>query len=155
MYIFDKNVFISMGVYYPNRFPTIWRKIGELAEDGTLRSVREVRREIEGNCQFTHILDWVANHHYIFMMPTDEEMGIVADIFQNEQYRGLVRRNNILRGLPVADPFIVAAGQYYVGCVVTQESLRQGGARIPTLCREKQIECINLEGFLEREGLIY
>lgn len=154
MYIFDKNVFLSLGHYYPRRFPTIWRRIDELASNGTLRSVREVRREIEANCPFEYIAEWVHDHHEIFMIPTDVELGIVRDVFQIEQYRGLVRRQNIIKGLPVADPFIVAAGKFYAACVVTQESMRTG-ARIPHLCQDMEIQCINLEGFLEQEELMY
>jgi hypothetical protein len=38
--------------------------------------------------------------------------------------------------------------------VVTMESRKVGGARIPTVCDEYGIECMDLEGFLEREGLV-
>jgi hypothetical protein len=40
-------------------------------------------------------------------------------------------------------------------CVVTQESLKPGGARIPTVCVDLKVECIDLEKFLEREQLKY
>jgi hypothetical protein len=154
MYIFDKNVFLALGHYYPKRFPTIWKRINELADNGTLRSVREVRREIETNCPFEHIADWVSKHHDIFMIPTEAELNIIREIFLKEQYRGLVRRQNIIRGLPVADPFIVAAGKFYGAYVITQESMKIG-ARIPYLCDEMKIKCKNLEFFLEQEELKY
>jgi len=154
MYIFDKNVFLALGHYYPKRFPTIWKRVNELADSGTLRSVREVRREIETNCPFEHIAEWVSEHHDIFMIPTEAELIIIREIFQKEQYRGLVRRQNIIRGLPVADPFIVAAGKFFGACVITQESMKSG-ARIPHLCNEMDIRCKNLEGFLEQEELMY
>jgi hypothetical protein len=154
MYIFDKNVFIALGHYYPKRFPTIWGRINELVGNGTLRSVREVRREIEINCPFKHISEWVKNNGDIFMTPTEAELTIVRDIFKNAGYRGLVRKQNIIKGLPVADPFIVAAGKFYEACVVTQESLKSG-ARIPYVCSEMDIQCKDLEGFLEQEELMY
>jgi hypothetical protein len=155
VYIFDTNVFRSLGYYYPNRFPTIWKRINELSEIGLIRSVREAQREIELNCPFKHILDWVSEHHSIFMKPSDEELKIVAEIFKKNQFRGLIRKSNILKGLPVADPFIVAAAKVYCACVITQESLKAGGARIPTLCNELDIDCNDLEGFLELENLEY
>ncbi|MHB8104225.1 MAG: DUF4411 family protein [Dehalococcoidales bacterium] len=154
MYIFDKNVFLALGHYYPKRFPTIWKRIDELADIGTLRSVREVRIEIETNCPFEHITEWVSKNHNIFMIPTEAELHTVREIFQKEQYRGFVRKQNIIRGLPVADPFIIAAGKFYGACVITQES-RKSGARIPFLCDELKILCKNLEGFLEQEELMY
>lgn len=155
MYLFDKNVFVTLGNYYPNRFPTIWGRIDALAEKGTLCSVREVQREIETNCPYEFIAEWVKQHHSIFLIPSDAELIVVTDIFKKEQYRGLVKKTNIIKGLPVADPFIVAAGVVYGACVVTQESLKQGGARIPTLCQELQVRCTDLEGFLENENLLY
>ena len=155
MYIFDKNVFISLGHHYPGRFPTIWGRINELVDNGNLRSVREVRREIETNCPFKSIAQWVKDHSHIFMTPTEAELMIVRDIFRSEQYRGLVKRQNIIKGLPVADPFIVAAGKFYEALVITQESSLSGGARIPALCHDLEVRCKDLEGFLEEENLQY
>lgn len=155
MYIFDKNVFISLGHYYPGRFPAIWGRIEQLVDNGSLCSVREVRREIETNCPFKYIAEWVQGHKHIFMTPTEAELNIVRDIFKSSQYRGLVKRQNIIKGLPVADPFIVAAGKFYGALVVTQESMLSGAARIPTLCKELGVRCIDLEGFLEDENLQY
>jgi Domain of unknown function (DUF4411) len=155
MYIFDTNVFWAIGNFYPSRFPTIWAKIDELAQNGVLKSVKEVRREIERNCPFDTIEDWVKKHHELFLPPNEEESKIVAEIFKKEQYRGLVRREKMLKGIPVADPFIIAAAKVHKGCVVTQESLKPGGARIPTVCADLKVECIDLEKFLEREQLKY
>jgi hypothetical protein len=156
MYIFDTNVFTAMGHFFPSRFPTIWAKMDELVQNKVLRSVREVRREIEINCPFDYIEVWVKKHHSIFLPPTDAEAQIVAEIFKKEQYRGLVRRQKMLKGLPVADPFIIAAAKANKGgCVVTQESLKPGGARIPTVCADLKIDCIDLEIFLEQQELKY
>lgn len=155
MYVFDTNVFRSLGLYYPKRFPTIWNRINELTENNNLISVREVRRELEANCASEHVNSWIQKYRHIFLIPSNEECEIVTDIFKKEQYRGLVKRQNMLKGFPVADPFIIAAAKNRNGCVVTQESLKLGGARIPTACKEMKIDCVNLEGFLEKEKLTY
>jgi hypothetical protein len=155
MYIFDTNVFHALGYYYPSRFPTIWARIDELASKHVLRSVREVQREIERNCPFDCIDDWVKKHHELFLIPTEEEAKVVAEIFKKEQYRGFVKREKLLKGLPVADPFIIAAAKVHSACVVTQESLKAGGARIPTACAELRVPCIDLEKFFEQEQLKY
>ena len=89
------------------------------------------------------------------MPPKEAEEGVVSELFKQEKYRGFVKRQNILKGLPVADPFIVAAGKITNGIVVTMETLKTGGARIPTICKELDVECIDLETFLEREGVKY
>lgn len=155
MYVIDTNVFISLGLYYPKRFPTIWERVDSLADSGALISVREVRRELETNCSSEHVLNWAERYRYIFHIPTNEECQIVSEIFKKNQYLGFVKRNNILKGMPVADPFIIAAAKAKGFSVVTQESNKSKGARIPTACIDFDVECIDLEGFLEREKLEY
>lgn len=156
MYVFDTNVFISLGMYYPKRFPTIWERVNALADSGKLVSVREVRRELETNCSSEHVLNWVNQYRHIFHISTNEECEIVSQIFRKPQYRGFVKINNILKGMPVADPFIIASAKVRDFCVVTQESSNKPqGARIPNACKDFGVECIDLEGFLERENLEY
>lgn len=155
VYVFDSNVFISLGLYYPKRFPTIWEAVDSLAASGDLVSVREVRRELETSCSSEHMLEWVNQHRSIFHIPTNEECQIVSEIFKKNQYLGFVKRKNLLKGMPVADPFIIAAAKVKGFCVVTQESNKFTGARIPTACRDFDVDCIDLEGFLEREELEY
>lgn len=155
MYVFDTNVFTAIGHYYPSRFPTIWAKMEELAQDSRLCSVKEVRREVEKHCPFPHIEVWVKAHGHIFLSPSEEESKVVAEIFRKKQYRGLVKRQNLLKGLPVADPFVIAAAKVQKRRVVTQESFKVGGARIPTICQDLGVDCIGLEEFLEAENLKY
>ncbi len=155
MYVFDTNVFISLGLYYPKRFPTIWDRVNRLADSGNLVSVREVRRELETNCSSEHVLNWVQKYRHVFHIPTNKECQIVSEIFKKNQYLGFVKRQNILKGLPVADPFIIAAAKAKGFYVVTQESTKSKGARIPTACIDFDVKCIDLEGFLEQEKLEY
>ena len=153
MYIFDTNVFMTIGVYYPKRFHTIWATIDKLADGGELISVREARSELDYICHYDHVNQWIEGHRQIFLIASDDECKIVAKIFSSEQYRGLVKQQNIIKGSPVADPFLIAAAKTRNGIVVTQESAKSNGARIPTVCKELGINCINLEGFLEQQGL--
>jgi hypothetical protein len=126
-----------------------------MAVSGSLVSVREVRRELETSCSSEFILNWLEQYRHIFHIPTNEECKIVAEIFQKPQYLGFVKRNNILKGMPVADPFIIAAAKIRNFYAVTQESNKPKGARIPAACKDFDVKCIDLEGFLEREKLEY
>jgi len=153
MYILDTSVFISLGLYYPNRFPSIWERINDLAKTKKLISVREVLKELETKCSSEHILNWINDYHYIFYIPTNEECEIVLEIFKRPQYLGFVKRSNLLKGMPVADPFIIAAAKVKNFFVVTQESNKKTGARIPNACKDFGVKCINLERFLELEKL--
>lgn len=153
MYIFDTNVFYALGVIYKSAFVTLWQRLEELAEAGDLISVREVRRELESNCPYPQITEWVASHKFIFKKPMPAEEEVVAALLQKPQYRLFVKKKNMINGLPVADPFIVAAGKILGGIVVTLESSTSGGAKIPAACSELKVECIDLEEFYSRENL--
>ncbi len=153
MYVLDKNVFIILGHYYTKRFPRVWEKIDNIVVEGKLWSVREVRKELEVHCPFSHIEEWVAKNKDIFKKPTEDELYIVSEIFKRPHLRGFVKRSNLLKGLPVADPFIVAAAKINGTYVVTEEKYAKGGARIPTACEEFGIDCINTEQFLEKENI--
>ena len=156
MYVLDTNAFYILGNYYPSRFPTIWEHIDRLATAGELISVREVRNELEYVCSFEHINNWIQVHRHIFHIANAHECQIVAEIFQRAQYRGLVRRKRILKGSPVADPFVIASAKSRRrGCVVTQEENRPDGARIPTVCDQMEVRWLNLEGFFEEQELKY
>lgn len=155
LFVVDTNIFYALGVFYPSRFPKIWDNIDGLCRKSGFQSVREVRRELERNCPYDFIGTWVGAHKNIFRAPTEAEQRIVAEIFQEEKYRGLVRVQNILKGLPVADPFVVAAGKARNATVVTMENQRVTGARIPAVCRDLGVECIGLEEFFERQDVKY
>jgi len=155
LYVYDTGAFFDLGHFYPSRFPTIWTHIDKLVMEGRLWSVREVRREIENNCPFPHIEEWVAKNRHIFRKPESSELEVVTEIFKVSNFLGLVRRSHILKGLPVADPFIVAAAKVHKSSVVTREIFKDKGARIPTVCKEFGVTCINVEQFMEKEKLKY
>ena len=71
-----------------------------------------------------------------------------------EENRNLIKKNNILKGLPVADPFILAVAKIRNAIVVTQEA-DKSGARIPNICKKNEIECISLQKFFNKENVKY
>jgi len=64
----------------------------------------------------------------------------------------MVRKQERLKGKPVADPFVIARAQISGGCVVTEEKNTKNAARIPNVCAHFHMPCINLEGFMEKEN---
>lgn len=155
MYVFDTNVFIALGFYYPSRFPTIWDKLSRLVDSGDIVSVKEVKNELELYCSYPHVMEWVVSNKKIFKKPTDRELKIVSEILRDTRFRGLVKLKKILDGKPVADPFVIASASFNEGIIVTEETFKVNGARIPTVCREIGVECINVEEFLTREEVQY
>ena len=143
---------MTLGVYYRKRFPTIWATMDTLADVGELISVRESRRELDHLCHYDHVNEWIERYKHIFLIASDNECEIVAKIFSSEQYRGLVKNKNIRKGSPVADPFIIAAAKTRNGSLLRKSHQNQW-SKIPAVCKELGIRCINLEGFLEEQSL--
>lgn len=157
IYVFDTSSFSQLfGSYYPSVFPTLWALFDEMLKADRLVSVREVRNEIERNpgTRLETLTKWCALHRDLFTTPGPKEQRYVADIFRHSHFQQLVRQQELLRGTPVADPFVVAKARLIGvgGCVVTEEVLKPNAAKIPNVCEYFDVDYTNLEGFMEREG---
>ena len=150
-YVFDTSSFSVVGNYYPEQFPTFWGKFDQAVTDGTIISVREVRRELEFYIPYPHLSDWVRDHRDIFSPPIPAETRFVREIFSIPHFQMLVSEKDRLAGNLGADPFVIARAKVINGRVVTEETRRPHAARIPNVCDHFGIDCINLRGFMERE----
>lgn len=156
MYVLDTNIFRYLDNMYPKTFVTLWAHIDKLVQNEKLWSVKEVYNEIEFVCQSSHVEAWVKGNSRIFKPPsTDDEIRIIAEIFKYPQYRDFVRKEKLLKGYPVADPFIIASAKVNNAFVVTEERIAKNGARIPNACLDFNTKYINMEQFLEKENLTF
>lgn len=151
IYVFDSSTLIDLfRYYYPDRFPSLWDKFAETVTAKNICSVREVRNEI--GQRNDRLSEWAKMNRDFFHSPNSEEMQFVAQIFAVSHFQMLIRKQERLQGKPVADPFVIAKAKILEGCVVTEEVLKPHGARIPNVCQHFGIDCLNLEGFMEREN---
>lgn len=154
MYVLDTNIFRYLDNIYPKRFVTLWSHIDKLVKVGKLWSVKEVYNEIEFVCQSEHVEAWVKKNRSIFRPPSiEQEIKIITKIFEYPQYRDFVRKEHLLKGYPVADPFIIASAKINNAFVVTEEKIAKNGAKIPNACLDFDTKYINMEKFLEKEKL--
>ena len=114
-------------------------------------SVREARRELDQNIK-DHLDRWVDRNKRIFLSPSAEETEFVRRIFEVGHFQQLVSDRNVLKGGPVADPFLIAAAWSRGGCVVTEESMKENAGKIPNVCERFGVDWTNVEGFMERES---
>ena len=151
-YVFDSDSLIDLfKYYYPERFPTLWEKFDALISEGKLISVREVFNEI-GSSEDS-LGTWAKEYkNILFLESTVEELKFVAEIFQVQHFQAMIRKQERLKGKPVADPFVIARAKFSDACVVTQEKNTENAAKIPNVCDRFEIPCINLEGFMEKEN---
>ena len=151
-YIFDSDSLINLfRHYYPERFPTLWEKFHALVSAGELISVREVFNEI-GSSEDSLAIWAKGQRKELFSEPTPEELQFVGEIFQVRHFQTMIRKQERLKGKPVADPFVIARAKISGACVVTQEKSTENAAKIPNVCDHFGILCINLEGFMKKEN---
>jgi len=125
-YVFDSDSLINLfRHYYPERFPTLWEQFDALV---------------------------LKQKNILFLESTVEELKFVSEIFQVLHFQAMIRKQERLKGKPVADPFVIARAKISGACVVTQEKKTENAAKIPNVCDHFGIRCINLEGFMEEEN---
>ena len=152
-YVFDSSALIHLfRNYYESRFPTLWSRFYGMVDGGQVISVREALNELTGSGQDDRLAGWAKAHRGIFLQPTDGENEHLRAIFEVPRFRALVSRKSLLKGAPVADPFLIAKAWAVGGCVVTTELQRTDACRIPNVCEHFGVGCASLERFMEQEG---
>ncbi|GAB4287742.1 MAG: DUF4411 family protein [Coriobacteriia bacterium] len=151
-YVFDTNSFRVFGNYYPEAFPSFWERVEELVGAGRITSCREVAKELELQNASEHLGLWCAEHDGLFGDPSADEMAAVARVFNVPHFQQLIGQRQQLKGLPVADPFLVARGVVRNACVVTEEALKPNAAKLPNVCEHFGVRCTNVQGFLSEVG---
>lgn len=138
--------------YYVTTFATLWAFIDGLVAAGRLVSVREVFKELDNYNEPDSIQDWAKLNRDIFAVPSNEELLVVQDILAIPHFQPLIGNKAILKGTPVADPFVVAAAKVSGGTVVTEEALKPNAAKIPNVCQHFGVPCMNLQTFMLQQG---
>ena len=152
IYVFDTSSFRVLDHYFPKQFPSFWNNFNDYVLNEYIISVRDVYNELEKQGIKTHLEEWVKSNKKAFLIPDDDEGNFVNQIFVIPHFRQLIKRKQILQGRPSADPFVIASAKIKNACVVTEETMTENASRIPNVCEHFNIECTNLEGFMEREN---
>jgi len=141
-----------LGHFFPERFPSFWDRFNELVSQMKIISVREVYRELDNYGTRPHLRLWLDSNKAIFQLPSSEETEFVRKIFAVPKFQHLLKQRQMLTGGPAADPFVVASARVRGGCVITEETKRNGAVKIPNVCEHFGVDCTNLEGLMKREG---
>jgi len=152
IYVFDSSSFRVINHYFPERFPSFWKLLDEYVLKGQIISVREVYNELERQGIKPYLKTWVKVNKKIFLEPNEEEGIFIREIFTISHFKNLIGNKQILNGRPNADPFVISSARIKKACVVTEESKMPNAARIPNICEHFKIDCIDIEGFMERES---
>lgn len=151
-YVFDSGPLIDLFKhYYRERFPTLWTQFDELVRDGRITSTREVLNELSGRDDA--LSQWCKANKTIFVTPGSTETEAVRQIFKVPHFQTLIRSRDRMNRKPIADPFVIARAMCIEdACVVTTEKHTPNAAKVPNVCERFKIDCMDLEGFMEREN---
>lgn len=156
MYIFDTCSFRALFTFYPKRFPTLWKLFEQVIQAGKLHSVSEVLQELKNQIhKDTSALQWIENNKDLFVSPSSEEALFIMNklfIDKNGHFKNIVEKDKVLRGGSCADPFILASAYVKQATVVTQEVFKPNSVKIPFICQHYNINCLNLEKFMEEQN---
>lgn len=154
IYVFDTNSLSNvLNHYYFERFPTFWERLYQLIDGRRLVSVREAKHELEERFEKEVISRLTDHNSDFFAIPTVGELEFVRGIYSVPHFQQNLEKKKLLKGGYLADPFIIAKARLTPdGCVVSEENLMPGAAKIPNICQHFGVVCEKLEGFLTREN---
>lgn len=150
-YVFDSNIFINLQRRQPiDIFPSLWNRIGDLMDDGTIISSQEVYDEIMIGGD--DLEKWAKARKECFLpssVPVQQEVRTIL-----LSHRGLVEGGSKKNS---ADPFVVALAKQEQCKVVTEEVRTRNvkSPKIPDVCDAYQIECIDFVGFAREEKFAF
>ncbi|MBM4275466.1 MAG: DUF4411 family protein [Deltaproteobacteria bacterium] len=148
-YCIDTSSLIDLKNYPREFFHSLWEEFENLIGQTVLISPREVYREIERYSDDIYI--WATKNIIMFHEINETEQLEVRNIL--EKYPNLIDFN---KTTPDADPFVIAIAKHRKCTVITQEKYNERGKpKIPNVCKDYNINCIDLLAFLEnRNGLL-
>lgn len=76
----------------------------------------------------------------------------MAKIYAVAHFQANIEKQKLYKGGRNADAFVVARAYAIGGTVVTAERLKSNAVKVPNICAHFKIPCLDLEGFMEREG---
>ena len=145
---------MASGVLYPmDNFPTLWTKIEELIRCERLKMSEPVYDEaMRGEV----LRNWCGERELkpFLLSKVDEPVQNAFRRIQSD-YPNLV---HVASGKSLADPWAIAlAMQYQRGIVVTEEQPAGNlqGPKIPDVCKDLEIECINIAGLVTKENWVF
>lgn len=157
MYVFDTNALQALFKLSTKVFQSLWEEFDSLASSGQIISVKEVYKEIENGGEKWPLFQWAKQNKGIFQTATKDEALFVKEIFKVSHFQKLPRKQFLMDNKPIADPFIIAKAKVLGGTVITLEgfepdgSIKPNAPKIPNICQHFKIECLDLNGFMEKE----
>lgn len=148
-YSFDTSAILNgrRDLFRPTVFQTLWVQIEGAIADGQIRSVDEVQRELARRDDDAR--QWADAQGGLFVpleLPIQQSAVQILNVHPRLVSQG-GRRS-------AADPFVIALAMVRNGTVVTEETARGNltSPRIPDVCGDLGVPCLNLMEYIEAQG---
>lgn len=150
LYCIDASSLITLKGFPRNIFSTVWEDLEKAVKDGWIISPEAVKRELLAYDD--EVAKWSKGMDSFFYDPTDTVLDRVATLMKT--FPDLVNHSS---DKDQADPYVVALAQDTGAVVVTEETSKRNNkkAKIPSVCKTLDVECINLFGMFEKLGWKY
>lgn len=160
-YSIDTSVFLDIwcpaeaSMFSKEKLPELWVHVEKLIDDGKIIASKEVFDELESNAT-SDLQEWLKRHKSMFVFEKEQvaKAKELINGFYNQYKRGYKPEIG-----DAADPFVVATAMVHGAVVFTQEHTQAvhdpsdvNTPKIPTVCTQYGVECVNIEKFIEREG---
>jgi predicted nucleic acid-binding protein len=149
LYSFDTSAILNgrRDLFRPKVFHTLWAQIEDAIVAGQIRSVDEVQRELARRDDDAK--QWADAQSDLFVpleLPIQQSAAQVLNLHPRLVSQG-GRRS-------AADPFVIALAMVHNGTVVTDETARGNltSPRIPDVCGDLGVPCLNLMEYIEAQG---
>ena len=154
MYCIDTSSLISAWRfdYPPDIFRSLWTQLDELIKQNRIFSSLEVLLELKQGGDA--IYEWANARNHIFLEADDKIQTAVSSIM--DKYPSFIPEFSA-HGI-WADPYIIAMAHIKSLTVVTGEKANGPGAKkpkIPNICQNLGIECIDFLSLIRQEGWMF
>lgn len=147
---FDTSAFIECwsGRYRRSTFPGLWAEIEAMVANGEIVCPEEVLNEVKRKDD--GLEDFIKDNKDHLVLPLDAEVMTET----RSVLEAFPRLTGQARGRNKADPFVIATAKKDDLILVTEEGARgtQNRPKIPFVCNELEIPCINVLAFIEEQG---
>ncbi len=156
VYIIDTSSLIELNKHNAmDVYVSVWKNISELIQNDRLIAPREVLKEIQDYDDT--LAKWAKKQKKLFKAPTARQIQVVQEILKD--YPALIDVN----AKHSADPWVIALAIELSAqsqqtlfkikrIVVTEEKLRGNKVKIPFVCGQKSVECIDIVEMFRTEG---
>jgi len=165
-YLLDANVFIDAKNIFYNMavFPAFWDWLELQNKSGKVYSIEHVYEELQGHED--ELLNWATNRHDDFFLSNDSSVVSAHGKLANWAQKSGFNQDAIDEFLDkAADSWLIAYAMAKGGTVVTHEEpastenkepiSSKKEIKIPDVCKEHKIKCLNLFDMLRREKPVF